>query len=406
MYNLGLYIYILFVRIAAFLGYGKAISKLSGHKDIFAALDKGVRHGERYVWFNVSSRGGFEQSRPVLERMRATHPEFRVVLTFFSPSGYEMAKNYQLADVVCFIPFDTRNNVRRFLDKVQPEMAFFVKCEYWQNFLLTLKARSVPVYSISSVFRKERLRYRVVTRRLRVLLGCFKHFYVQDKPSEEYLRNVGVDCVTVVGDTRFDRSVRVLEQARLLPLLELFADGKPLIVAGGSEKEDEAVYMPYFNKKSECKLVIAPNCVCDECIRGIERQYKGRCVRYTRASLDDVKEAGCIIIDCYGLLPLVYSYATIAYVGGGFGKGVHNVLEAAVYGVPVLVGPENRRSIAAQELKKKDGAVEVHDTVDFYDKTDMLLADIERRERAGKAAKRYVQENVGATARIFDSLKL
>ncbi len=406
MYTLGIYIYILCVKVAALFGHKKARRKLAGHKETSAILKEKVKKGESYVWFHVSSRGGFEQARPMIERMRATHPEYRIALTFFSPSGYEMAKNYQQADVVCFLPFDTCRNVRWFLDILQPKMAFFVKCEFWLNFLTALKRRSVPAYSVSSVFRREPLLLRIAARQMREALHCFERLYVQDAESKRFLEKIGVFNVAVAGNTRFDRVVKVLEQARQLPLLEQFAGEKPVFVAGASEKDDEAVYMPFFNKNKACKLVVVPNDVSDEHVTAVEKAYNGVCVRYTRASVEEAQEAGCMIIDSYGLLSSVYGYGTVAYVGGGFGKGVHNVLEAAVYGVPLILGPNNERSLAARKLKECGGAVEVRDAHGFDESMLLLLADDECRAKAGAAAERFVLESAGATAKIFEDIGL
>ena len=406
MYTLGIYIYILLVRLAALCGHKKAKQKLVGHKHTLAVLNEQLKPGNDYVWFHVSSCGGFEQSRPMIERLHATHPEYRIVLTFFSPSGYELAKNYQQVDAVCFLPFDTPRNVRRFLNVLQPKMAFFMKCEFWLNCLTELKRRSVPVYSISSVFKNRRAMLGVAGARLRLALHCFTHLFVQDDKSKEILKTIGIENVSVVGNTRFDRVVKVLEQARQIPLLETFGDGHRLFVAGASEKDDEAVYIPFFNRNKDWKLIIVPNRVDDERIKAIEKQYEGTCVRYTRATMENIHNADCVIIDCYGLLSAVYKYADLAFVGGGFGKGVHSVLEAAVYSVPLLVGPENSRSCEVQSLFECGGAVETTDAYDFGEKVKMLYDDKDYSARVAKAAGNYVVGNAGATARIFNEIGL
>lgn len=406
MYTLGIYIYILLVRLAALCGHKKAKQKLVGHKRTLAMLKEHLKPENDYVWFHVSSCGGFEQSRPMIERLHATHPEYRIVLTFFSPSGYELAKNYQQVDVVCFLPFDTPRKVKRFLNVLQPKMAFFIKCEFWLNCLTELKRRAIPVYSISSVFKNRRAMLGVAGARLRLALHCFTHLFVQDDKSKEILKTIGIENVSVVGNTRFDRVVKVLEQARQIPLLETFGNGHKLFVAGASEKDDEAVYIPFFNRNKDWKLIIVPNRVDDERIKAIEKQYDGTCVRYTRATMENIRNAGCIIIDCYGLLSAVYKYADLAFVGGGFGRGVHSVLEAAVYSVPLLVGPENSRSCEVQSLFECGGAVETTDAYDFGEKVKMLYNDKDYSARIAKAAGDYVLSNAGATARIFKEIGL
>ena len=406
MYTLGIYIYILLVKLAALFGHKKAKQKLVGHKQSLAVLKEKLKSGNEYVWFHVASRGGFEQSRPMIERLHATHPEYRIVLTFFSPSGYEIAKNYQQVDAVCFLPFDTGRNVRRFLDVLQPKMALFMKCEFWLNCLTELKKRSIPVYSISSVFRNRRSMMGVAGARLRLALHCFTHLFVQDEASKTILKTIGIDNVSVVGNTCFDRVVKVLEQARQIPLLDMFAKEQPVFVAGGSERDDEAVYMPFFNRDKGWKLIIMPDCIDDERIKAIEKQYDGTSVRYTRATMENIHNAGCIIVDSHELLSTIYKYGNVAFVGGSFGKGVHNVLEAAVYGIPLIIGPENHRVCEAQCLFDCGGAIKVSDAYDFGAKMKMLCDDKECSAKVGKAAENYVMTNTGATARIFEEIGL
>ena len=405
MYTLGIYIYILLVRLASVFGYKKAKQKLVGHRHTISVLKESLKQDKDYVWFHVSSRGGFEQSRPMIERMHATHPEYRIVLTFFSPSGYELAKNYQQVDAVCYLPFDTRRNVKHFLDILQPKMAFFIKCEFWLNCLAELKRRSIPVYSISSVFENRRSMLGIVGARLRLALHCFTHLFVQDDKSKENLKSIGINNVSVVGNTRFDRVVRVLEQARQIPLLEVFGEDARVFVAGCSERDDEAVYMPYFNKKADWKLIILPNRIDDERIKAIEEQYEGTCVRYTRATMENIRNARCVIIDSSDLLPVVYKYADLALVGGSFGRGAHNVLDAAVYGVPLLIGPECNHSYEAHRLFECGGAVKVANAYDFVVKMNQL-SDESYSVGIGVAAGRYVMENSGATAKIFTEIGL
>lgn len=405
MYTLGIYIYILLVRLAALFGHKKAKQKLVGHKQTLSVLKENLKQDKDYIWFHVSSRGGFEQSRPMIERLHATHPEYRIVLTFFSPSGYELAKNYQLVDAVCYLPFDTHRNVKRFLDVLQPKMAFFIKCEFWLNCLTELKNRSIPVYSISSVFNNRRSMLGVTGARLRLALHCFTHLFVQDDKSKEVLKTIGIDNVSVVGNTRFDRVVKVLEKSRQIPLLETFGEGSRVFVAGGSEKDDEAVYMPFFNKNADWKLIVLPNRVDDERIKDVEKQYEGICVRYTRATMENIRKAGCIIIDCCELLSTIYKYGDIAFVGGSFGKGVRNVLEAAVYGVPLLIGPECNHSYEAHRLFECGGAVKVANAYDFVVKMNQL-SDESYSVGIGVTAGRYVMENSGATAKIFTEIGL
>ena len=380
---------------------------LDGHKKIFALLRERVVPGTRYVWFHASSLGEFEQGRPMIEKLRAEHPEYRVVLTFFSPSGYNTAKNYQQADVVCYLPFDTKRNAKRFLDILKPEMAFFIKYEFWLNHLVGLKKRNIPVYSVSSIFRREQVFFKPWGGRYRLALHCFDKLFVQNEKSRELLRSLNIEKVSVVGDTRFDRVAKILEQARQLPLVEAFVEGdRKVFIVGSSWGADEAVYMPYFNAHKDWKLIIASHEVDEERVKAIADQYNGKCVCYTRATMDEVREADCLIIDCFGLLSSIYRYGNVAYVGGGFGVGIHNVLEAAVYGVPVFFGPNNRKFQEAQALKKCGGGLEISDTNEFAQKMDAFSADNNLLVTSGRAAGEYVSGNSGATARIFKELAL
>ena len=343
----------------------------------------------------------------MIEKFRAAHTEYRVVLTFFSPSGYRSARNYQQADVVCYLPFDTPCNVRRFLNIVKPKMVFFVKYEFWLNFLFALKKRAIPTYSVSSIFRKEQVFFRWWGAYYRRALRCFTHLFVQNEESKALLASVGVKNVTVVGDTRFDRVAKISEQAHLLPLVEAFAeDGKNIFIAGSSWGPDEDVYIPYFNTHPSWKLIIASHEVNEERIKNIEEQVRGYCVRYTQATMDEVRSAKCLIIDCFGLLSSIYRYGHVAYVGGGFGVGVHNVLEAAVYGIPVFFGPNNRKFQEAQQLKACGGGLQIASREEFESKMAQFDADATLVKKAGEAAGSYVSQNAGASARIFNVLGL
>lgn len=407
MYTFGIYIYIAFVRLAALFGHKKAKQMLEGHKEIFDTLKKNIVPDTDYVWFHASSLGEFEQGRPMIEKLRAEHPEYRVVLTFFSPSGYRPARNYQQADIVCYLPFDTKRNVKRFIDLVNPKMVFFIKYEFWMNFLDELSNRKIKTYSVSSIFRKEQTFFKPWGGRYRLALHSFDHLFVQNDRSRDLLKDINVTNVSVVGDTRFDRVIKILEQERQLPLVEAFAQGdRKLFVVGSSWGEDEAVYMPYFNRHKEWKLIIASHEVNDERIKKIEELYEGKCVRYTKADMEAVRNADCLIVDCFGLLSSIYRFGDIAYVGGGFGVGIHNVLEAAVYGIPVFFGPNNRKFQEAQALKECGGGLEIASTIAFEEKMDAFAADAALLDKAGKAAGDYVSSNSGATGKIFKELGL
>ena len=406
MYSLLIYLYIAGVKLAALFGHRKARLLVEGHKNIFPLLKERLRPGEKYLWFHVSSLGEFEQGRPVIERLRESHPEYRIVLTFFSPSGYESAKKYQSADIICYLPFDTRRNVGRFLDMLKPEKAFFIKYEFWPNFLAGLKKRGVPTYSVSSIFRKEQMFFKTIDFGYRKTLKCFTHLFVQDNASKELLSSIGLDNVTVIGDTRFDRVMKIAADAKQLALVETFAEGKRVFVAGSSWTPDEDIFIKYFNAHKGWKLIIASHEVTEARLTEIQSKFSGKCVRYTQANMDEAREADCLLIDCFGLLSSIYRYGKVAYVGGGFGAGVHNLLEAAVYGMPVFFGPNNRKFREAQKLKECGGGLEISSYEDFEAKMDLFDADENLLAQAGAAAGEYVGGNSGATQKLLAALNL
>lgn len=406
MYSLLIYLYIAGVKLAALFGHRKARLLVEGHKNIFPLLKERLRPGEKYLWFHVSSLGEFEQGRPVMERLRESHPEYRIVLTFFSPSGYESAKKYQSADIICYLPFDTRRNVGRFLDMLKPEKAFFIKYEFWPNFLAGLKKRGVPTYSVSSIFRKEQMFFKTIDFGYRKTLKCFTHLFVQDNASKELLATIGLDNVTVIGDTRFDRVMKIAADAKQLALVETFAEGKRVFVAGSSWTPDEDIFIKYFNAHKGWKLIIASHEVTEARLTEIQSKFSGKCVRYTHANMDEAREADCLLIDCFGLLSSIYRYGKVAYVGGGFGAGVHNLLEAAVYGMPVFFGPNNRKFREAQKLKECGGGLEISSYEDFEAKMDLFDADENLLAQAGAAAGEYVGGNSGATQKLLAALNL
>ena len=407
MYTLGIYLYIFFVKLAALFGHKKAARMIAGHKEIYAKLKSGIREGVDYVWFHVSSLGEFEQARPLMEKIRADYPKYGIVLTFFSPSGYDSAKNYQHADIICYLPFDTKFNARRFVKMLNPKMAFFIKYEFWMNFLLALKKRNIPVYSVSSIFREKQVFFRSWGVFYRRALRCFDHLFVQNEQSKQLLATIGIKNVTVTGDTRFDRVAKIQDVARQLPLLEAFIDGgKPVFVAGSSWGADEDVYLPYFNANGGWKLIIASHEVNENRIKEITSRVKGVCVRYTQTTMDEVRAADCLIVDCFGLLSSIYRYGNVAYVGGGFGVGIHNILEAAVYGMPVFFGPNNAKFQEAQQLKECGGGIEIQSAEAFAERMLQLYSNPQSLRMAGEASGNYVSTNSGATQKILSMLKL
>ena len=414
--------------------FNKKIKKMwRGEREAVDLLKEKVDPTAKYVWFHAASLGEFEQGRPLIEQLRATHPEYKILLTFFSPSGYEVRKNYEGADIVCYLPLDTIRNARRFLRAVHPVMAFFIKYEFWYNYLHILRHRGVPVYSVSSIFRPGQVFFKWYGRNYAKVLHCITHFFVQNEVSLQLLKGIGIDEATVVGDTRFDRVLQIKEQAKKLPIVEAFkgingkgdackgalaedackedlsedackdnlsengCKGCKVFVAGSSWQPDEDIFIRFFNEHPDWKLIIAPHVIGEDHLAYILDKLQMKAVRYTQATEQSAAEARCLIIDCFGLLSTIYRYGEIAYVGGGFGVGIHNVPEAAVWGVPVLFGPNNKRFQEAQDLLACKGSFEVTDYDSFNTIISRLISDDKFRHQCGEASANYVKSRSGAT---------
>lgn len=373
---------------------------MRGHRDTWRILRRQIGTG-RYVWFHAASLGEFEQGRPLMERLKREHPEKKILLTFFSPSGYEVRKNYSGADVICYLPLDTPFNALKFVKLARPEAAYFIKYEFWRNYIDVLHRNRIPVYSVSSIFRPKQIFFRWYGRNYARVLQRMTHLFVQNEASRELLAQIGVNHVTVVGDTRFDRVIDIRNAAKPLPLVERFAGCWKVLVAGSSWPADEDIIIPYFNAHPNLKLVLAPHVVSEEHLRQIENKLQRPTVRYSAATNKSVAEADCLIIDCYGLLSSIYRYATVAYIGGGFGVGIHNVPEAAVYGVPVIIGPNNHKFREAQALLLNGGCKEIKNADDFGLLLNRFLTDKDSVQKAGIAAGQYIVENAGATQKIM-----
>ena len=405
IYNLIIYIYLL--GVAIYSRFNEKVRKMwRGERAAFNVLKEKVDPAAKYVWFHAASLGEFEQGRPLMEQLRRDHPDYKILLTFFSPSGYEVRKNYQGADIICYLPLDTPINAIRFLRLVRPVMAFFIKYEFWYNYLHILKHRHVPVYSVSSIFRPDQVFFRWYGRQYGRVLNCFTHFFVQNEVSRELLGNIGINCVSVVGDTRFDRVLQIKEQAKQLPIVEAFANNNKVFVAGSSWPPDEDIFIRYFNEHQEWKLIIAPHVIGEDHLQQIIGKLDGRkVVRYTEAekASDALSSYDVLIIDCFGLLSSIYHYGSVAYVGGGFGVGIHNLLEAAVWEVPVFFGPNNQRFQEAQGLKQS-GGLEITDYDSFSGQMNRLSADANYLDEQGRLAGQYVKSRSGATSKVLSAV--
>ena len=389
--------------------FNKKVKKMwAGERQAVKVLKEKVDPEARYIWFHAASLGEFEQGRPLIEHLRETHPEYKILLTFFSPSGYEVRKNYERADIICYLPLDTIRNARRFLRAVKPVMAFFIKYEFWYNYLHILQHRGVPTYSVSSIFRPDQIFFQWYGRQYGRVLKCFTHFFVQNMESKALLAKLGITDVDVVGDTRFDRVLQIKEASKQLPIVEQFtAHAQKVFVAGSSWLPDEEIFIKYFDIHKDWKLIIAPHVISDEHLSQIFELLKGRrVVRYTEATEENVKDAEVLIIDCFGLLSSIYHYGTVSYVGGGFGVGIHNVLEAAVWDIPVVFGPNNKHFQEAQGLMLVQGGFEINDYQSFRDLMMRFETDASFLQNAGENAGAFVKSRAGATAKVMENVSL
>lgn len=412
MYSILIHFYAFIVALIAPF-HRKARLMRMGQWKTNRILREKIDRNAKYIWFHASSLGEFEQGRPMMEQIKASYPEYKILLTFFSPSGYEVRKNYAGADVICYLPFDTPFRVKKFLNLANPVMAIFIKYEFWGNYLGELKKRGIPTYIISAIFRQEQLFFQWFGAPYRKMLHCFTHLFVQDNRSQELLAEYGIENVTVCGDTRFDRVLDVRNQARDLPQVDRFVkqgqnEKTFTLIAGSSWPQDEDIFIPYFNAHPEMKLIIAPHEIHQEHLTYIESLLKRPSIRLSEAMQNETFLEGkdCLIVDSFGILSSIYRYGTIAYIGGGFGAGIHNTLEAAVYGIPVLFGPRYQKFKEARDLIKVGGGFSVASKEEFDAKMDELLTYPEVLDAVGKSAGEFVSGNAGATQQIMKEINL
>lgn len=419
IYNIVIYFVLWGIAIASL--FNEKVRKMwRGEREAFKILKQKVDPNAKYIWFHAASLGEFEQGRPLMERIRKDNPQYKILLTFYSPSGYEVRKNYEGADIICYMPVDTRLNAIRFLRLVRPVMAFFIKYEFWSNFLHILKHRNIPTYSVSSIFREEQVFFKWYGRSYAGVLKCFTRFFVQNEESKRLLEGIGITAVDVVGDTRFDRVLQIKEAAKQLPICEAFRTGVAssqsadvphhdfkVFVAGSSWPPDENIFIPFFNEHKDWRLLIAPHVIAEEHLKLILSLIKGKkVVRYTQTTPEEAAEADVLIIDCFGLLSSMYNYGDVAYIGGGFGVGIHNTLEAAVWNMPVIFGPNNKKFQEAQGLLKSGGGFEINTYEDFSGLMNSLMNDETFLKQAGDKAGAFVAHLAGATDKVLVSVKL
>jgi 3-deoxy-D-manno-octulosonic-acid transferase len=400
LYNLGIYILNALAHLLAFFN-SKARLWVAGTRDWESKVIDKIKPGERNIWIHCASLGEFEQGRPLIEALKKEYPEMKIVLTFFSPSGYEIRKNYDKADCIIYLPPDTPSNARRFVDLVRPEYAILVKYEFWNNYISELYSQKIPLYLVSGIFRPEQHFFRWYGSFFRGILRKFSLLFVQDNASMELLKGIGITNVAVTGDTRFDRVVQIAGTARDIVQLEQFRGEEKMFLAGSSWKQDEEIIAQYINADPyKLKWVFAPHEIHRENIDRLEKLFSVKCVRFSEFS-EENRDARVLIIDNIGMLSSAYRYSYLAAIGGGFGKGIHNILEAACWGVPVMFGPRHEKFREAIDLIKENGAASFDSYTTFRDILEKWLSDEPFYLKSANAASGYIIKNKGATEKIL-----
>jgi 3-deoxy-D-manno-octulosonic-acid transferase len=407
-----LFLYNLIVQIASFLLKIVAVFSpkiklfVEGRKSVFEILESEINTTDKTIWFHAASLGEYEQGLPVIERIKEKFPNHKIVVTFFSPSGYEVRKNNLVADVTIYLPLDTKKNARHFLSLVHPEMVFFIKYEYWPNYLNELRKLGTPTYLISGIFRKNQLFFKWYGRFYRTALNTFTYFFVQNESSKKLLLELGKTNLAVSGDTRFDRVASILKKDNSLDFIETFKNDTLTFVAGSSWPKDENLLVDYINQTSEkIKFIIAPHNIKEEQIQELKKSISKKVVLFSEKSNKNLADFDVFIIDTIGILTKIYSYADIAYVGGGFGNpGVHNILEPATFGVPIVIGPNFSHFAEATALVNREGCISISNKKELMDAFSNLIANKDIRHEKGHICNTFVQMNKGATDIIMKKI--
>ena len=379
---------------------------VNGRSETFSEISK--LKNLKTIWFHAASLGEFEQGRPIIEEIKKKHPDYKILITFFSPSGYEIRKNYNLADVICYLPLDSKSNARKFVKEVNPTLAIFIKYEFWPNLLNELKVKEVPTILVSGILRENQLFFKTYGGFMKQSLKAFHHFFVQDENSKKLLNSINFDNVTVAGDTRFDRVSKILEQNNALDFINEFKNNNYTIVAGSTWQEDEELLVDYINNKAseDEKFIIAPHNIKQEAIVELQKSIKKKTVLYSEPRHDlNLKEYQVFIIDTIGILTKIYAAANVAYVGGGLKTGLHNILEPATFGIPVVIGNKYDKFKEAVDLVKIGGCISIKNKEEFTESFINLKKDKNFRKLTGVINKRYIQDNLGATKLIMNYLK-
>lgn len=404
-----MYIYFLLIRIAALFGHRKARLLVRGQAETISNFKSQSSDLQSPIWIHAASVGEFEQARPLIERLRHEQPQRPIVLTFFSPSGYEMRKDYDQVNAVYYLPFATRRNAKRFLEALQPSMAIFVKYEFWPAYLRELKKRDIPTYSISAIFRPKQIFFSIWGKSQLKALRCFTQIFVQDEASRRLLAEHGLHNASVAGDTRFDRVDEIKQSGHRLPLVEQFVENTPRVVIAGSTWPEDEVLLKQYIEDFGTKLILVPHEINEEHLHTIFQLFKGRFVRYSdlekmrdaTSRYNILQRAGVLVVDKLGLLSSLYAYGQVAYIGGGFGAGIHNTIEAAVYGLPVIFGPNYTHFREAQGLIDVGAARSIKN---YSELETALTTALDEHETIGAKAAEYVEAEKGATDCIFKEI--
>ena len=403
LYNLVISIAGFFLKIVALFS-PKIKLFVEGRKNVFTILEEKIKPSDKTIWFHSASLGEYEQGLPVIEKIKEKYPAHKIIVTFFSPSGYEVRKNNTTADVTLYLPLDTKSNAKKFLKLAHPELAFFIKYEFWLNYLNELEKSQTPTYLISGIFRDNQMFFKWYGGFYRKALKAFTYFFVQNENSKEKIKSIGFDNVIVSGDTRFDRVNAILERDNTLDFIEKFKNNTPTIIIGSSWPKDEVLLAEYINQASEdVKFIIAPHNIKSDQITSLKAQITKSTILFSEKENADLSSYNVFIIDTIGLLTKIYSYGTIAYVGGGFGNpGIHNILEPATFGIPIVIGPNYSNFAEAIELVALKGCLVISNNQELKQTLDRLLQDKEFLEEKSQICKSYIQNNKGATNSIMN----
>jgi 3-deoxy-D-manno-octulosonic-acid transferase len=403
LYNLVASITYFFLKIYAVFN-GKMKLFVRGRKETFQKLSE-LKKGDRIIWFHAASLGEFEQARPIIEKVKEKYTNHKVVVTFFSPSGYEIRKDYELADVVCYLPFDIKKKVQKFVDILQPELAIFVKYEFWPNLLNELKKQSINTILVSGIFRENQPFFKSKGGWMQKTLRAFNHFFVQDEASKKLLKGIALHQVSISGDTRFDRVYEILQQDNQLGFIEQFKNNQYTVVAGSTWKEDEELLVNYINTKAlgDEKFIIAPHNMNEKTIQKMKESIQKETILFSEKEGSKLENYQVLIVDTVGLLTKIYCYADTVYVGGGLaGNGVHNILEPATFGVPIIIGHTYDKFKEAIDLVALKGCISIHDQKELSAIFIKLRTETEFRKQTGEINKKYIEQNVGATSQIME----